>query len=100
VHVTVVCPTENADPAGGVQLVVIGGCPFTTVGAVKVTVVAPPSSDCAVCATGHVIFGRSAAGGTECGTWVGVAGPAHAARTIAFTARPAEKTQNLRTNPH
>src|SRR3979411_2696523 len=38
--------TENGDPADGVQLVVTGAWPFTTIGALNVTAVDPPSSDC------------------------------------------------------
>ena len=94
VHVTVFGPTAKADPDGGVQAVMFGACPCATVGAAKVTTVAPPSGDCAVCAAGHVMTGGSV------GTGVGVVGPPQAARTIAFTTRPAGASANRLTNSH
>ena len=61
-QVTVFWPTENVDPAAGVQIVVTGAWPLSTIGALKVTGVNPPSSDCAVCDAGHAILGGSATG--------------------------------------
>jgi hypothetical protein len=99
-HVTVFCPTVNADPAAGVHVVVTGACPFATVGAVKVTLVDTPSIDCAVIAAGHVIFGGSGVGGTGFGTWVGVDGLAHALSASAPSTEHTLRNPTLHTKRH
>jgi hypothetical protein len=99
-QVTVFCPIENGDPATGVQVVLTGACPFDTIGALKVTGVAPPSTDCAVCAAGQLIFGGSGVIGTGVGTWVGVVVPPHAVETIAPATARTRRSPHLHTKTH
>ena|SRR5258708_9668378 len=99
-QVTVFCPMVNGDPAAGVQVVLTGACPLATIGALKVTGNAPPSTDCAVCAAGQMIFGGSGVTGTGVGTCVGVVVPPHAAGTIAPAIAKARRSPRLHTKTH
>ena len=93
-------PTANGEPGDGVQVVLTGACPFDTIGALKVTGVAPPSTDCAVCAAGQLIFGGSGVIGTGVGTWVGVVVPPHATETIAPATARTRRSPHLHTKTH
>jgi hypothetical protein len=99
-QVTVFCPIEKGVPAAGVQVALIGAWPLATTGALKVTGNAPPSTDCAVCAAGQMIFGGSGVIGTGVGTCVGVVVPPHAAGTIAPAIARARRSPHLHTKRH
>jgi hypothetical protein len=97
--VTVFCPIVNDEPAAGVQVVVTGDFPSATVGQ-KATVTALPSTDCALCEAGQVIFGGSGVGATGGATGVGVVEPAQAACVIAPATARTRRKPHLYTSRH
>ena len=83
VHVTGWFPTGKLAPLAGVQDVVTGVAPPTTVGAGKLTGTAAPNTDVVVWLAGQEIVGGSA------GTFVGPESPQPAIKSPARAASPA-----------